>query len=77
MKKLLLTTLTAFVLTGVVGGSSLASAKQEHKTVVCHIPPGNPENAHEIVVDWSAVPAHLDHGDSLGTCNATPPALPE
>jgi hypothetical protein len=38
------------------------------KTTVCHIPPGNPGNAHTICVGNSAVPAHLDHGDFLGTC---------
>jgi hypothetical protein len=38
------------------------------KTTVCHIPPGNPANAHTICVGNAAVPAHLDHGDVLGTC---------
>ena len=39
------------------------------KTTVCHIPPGNPANAHTICVGNAAVPAHLDHGDFLGTCS--------
>ena len=38
------------------------------KTTVCHIPPGNPANAHTICVGNAAVPAHLDHGDFIGTC---------
>jgi len=38
------------------------------KTTVCHIPPGNPANAHTICVGNAAVPAHIDHGDVLGTC---------
>lgn len=38
----------------------------EHKVDVCHIPPGNPANAHMINVDQAAVPAHLAHGDTLG-----------
>jgi hypothetical protein len=38
------------------------------KTTVCHVPPGNPDNAHTICVGNAAVPAHLDHGDFLGTC---------
>lgn len=41
------------------------------KTTVCHIPPGNPANAHTICVGNEAVPAHLDHGDFVGTCACT------
>lgn len=41
------------------------------KTTVCHIPPGNPANAHTICVGNAAVPAHLDHGDFVGTCACT------
>ncbi len=36
--------------------------------VICHFPPGNPGNAHTIVVDSAAVPAHKGHGDTLGSC---------
>ncbi len=42
-------------------------------TLICHIPPGNPENAHEIIVDDDAVPAHLAHGDNLGHCGGDVP----
>jgi hypothetical protein len=36
------------------------------KTTICHIPPGNPANAHTICVGNAAVPAHVNnHGDSL------------
>jgi hypothetical protein len=35
---------------------------------LCHIPPGNLENAQTIVVGEAAVAAHLAHGDSLGAC---------
>lgn len=38
------------------------------KVLVCHVPPGNPANKHEIFVSPSAVPAHLAHGDNLGPC---------
>ena len=38
------------------------------KLEICHIPPGNPDNAHTIEVSQSAVPAHLAHGDYLGEC---------
>jgi hypothetical protein len=39
------------------------------KSTICHIPPGNPANAHTICVGNSAVPAHVAHGDFLGTCS--------
>ena len=48
----------------------------ETKVAVCHIPPGNPANAHTIVVGAPAVPAHLAHGDYLGACLDTPPGAP-
>jgi len=39
-----------------------------YKRVVCHIPPGNPQNAHTICIGQPAVAAHLAHGDYLGKC---------
>lgn len=44
-----------------------ASAKQV-KVTICHVPPGNPANAHTITVAAPAVAAHLAHGDTLGAC---------
>jgi len=41
------------------------------KVMVCHLPPGNPANAHTINIDSSAVKAHLAHGDYVGECKAT------
>lgn len=38
------------------------------KVLICHIPPGNPANAHSICVGSPAQPAHLAHGDVLGAC---------
>ena len=38
------------------------------KVLMCHIPPGNPENAHTICVSANSVQAHLDHGCMLGDC---------
>ena len=39
------------------------------KTTICHIPPGNPANAHTLCVGNPAVAAHLrNHGDYLGPC---------
>jgi len=45
--------------------SKCCSSKKEQ---VCHIPPGNPANAHTICVGKPSVKAHLDHGDYLGKC---------
>jgi hypothetical protein len=39
------------------------------KVEICHIPPGNPDNAHTIEIDNSAVSAHLRHGDYRGECD--------
>jgi hypothetical protein len=48
-----------------------SSTKQYgQKVLICHIPPGNPDNAHTISVAPSAVPAHLAHGDTPGPCPA-------
>jgi len=62
-------------------GAGDASAKHDHKdkgkgngnghgnkTCLCHIPPGNPSNAHTICVGGGAARAHLRHGDVLGEC---------
>ena len=38
------------------------------KVTICHVPPGNPGNAHELTVGASAVSAHQAHGDALGLC---------
>ena len=42
------------------------------KVTLCHIPPGNPANAHTISVGAPAVRAHLAHGDYLGSCVGDP-----
>jgi len=47
------------------------------KTTICHIPPGNPANAHTICVGNAAVPAHVNnHGDSIGACKTETPCPP-
>lgn len=48
-------------------------ASSDGSTVICHIPPGNPENAHTLTAGAAAVSAHLGHGDSLGACGSPPP----
>lgn len=56
--------------------TSLAASAQgaaEPKVTICHVPPGNPDNAHEITVAEASLPAHFPHGDTLGTCAGEPP----
>lgn len=41
------------------------------KVLICHIPPGNPDNKHTICIGKSAVQGHIDHhGDYLGECDS-------
>ncbi len=46
-------------------------AKDQKKVTICHVPPGNPANAHTISVGESAVSAHLAHGDYTGACSTS------
>ena len=41
---------------------------KNHKVDICHVPPGNPANAHTITVSENAVDAHMAHGDNMGPC---------
>jgi|GEM_PF-3552764 hypothetical protein len=50
------------------GQTPPGKAKGKGKVAICHIPPGNPGNAHTIVVGAAATNAHLAHGDLLGPC---------
>jgi len=45
------------------------------KTTLCHVPPGNPSDAHTITVGGKAYLAHLRNhaGDSLGACSGDIP----
>jgi hypothetical protein len=48
----------------------LAVGAGTNKVTICHIPPGNPANAHSDTVGEPAVAAHIrDHGDYLGACH--------
>jgi hypothetical protein len=53
---------------GAVASVPSVQAASQGKVDICHIPPGNPANAHTINVSVNAVPAHLAHGDYLGEC---------
>lgn len=43
---------------------------QGGKITICHVPPGNPANAHSITISANAWPAHQAHGDQLGACGS-------
>ena len=49
-------------------GTSACPEDSDGRVTICHVPPGNPENAHTITVSVRAVPAHLAHGDHCGPC---------
>jgi hypothetical protein len=47
--------------------------KDQNKVTICHIPPGNPDNAHTITVGEPAVLTHMTkHGDTIGPCSNSP-----
>lgn len=46
----------------------------KEKVTICHIPPGNPGNAHTITVGAPAEAAHLAHGDTKGACSEERPS---
>jgi hypothetical protein len=57
MKTIVLATAAMVVL------AMMLSAVPAPKITICHIPPGNPANAHAITISVNALPAHLAHGD--------------
>jgi hypothetical protein len=60
---------SAVTATAVSSEGGRASASGVEKVTICHIPPGNPENAHTITVGEPAVAAHVEeHGDTIGAC---------
>jgi hypothetical protein len=47
------------------------------KTTICHVPPGNPANAHTLCIGNPAVKHHLaNHPDYLGPCKVENPCPP-
>lgn len=48
--------------------SPTPSPTPEKKVAICHLTGDNNPKAIDLVVDESAVPAHLAHGDQLGAC---------
>lgn len=53
------------------------AADEVKKTTICHVPPGNPANAHTICVGNPSVKHHLsNHDDYLGPCKVEAPCPP-
>ncbi len=48
---------------------TISNLETAGKVTICHIPPGNPGNAHTITVGAPAMRAHLAHGDLEGSCD--------
>ncbi len=54
---------------GDVSGADGEGDEEDETVEVCHVPPGNPSNAHTLTVGAGALPAHLAHGDTEGPCD--------
>lgn len=61
---------------GLQSTTTKATTTPSGKLIICHIPPGNPENKQTIEIDQSALPSHLAHGDTIGVCIYTPTQTP-
>jgi hypothetical protein len=57
----------AFAIASVLGAATVVGA-QVDKVTICHIPAGDPDNAHTITVGAPAVDAHMQQGDKMGAC---------
>ncbi|HEY0045558.1 MAG TPA: T9SS type A sorting domain-containing protein [Flavobacterium sp.] len=70
MKYLNQTNLLRFAVFMMLGAS--ATAQNNNKVTICHVPPGNPANAHTISISPNAVQAHIpgnnQHSDFYGPC---------
>ena len=63
----------------VIGLSTTVIAAE--KVTICHVPPGNPDNAHTITISRNALKAHLGEngqglhgGDYYGPCQTSKPS---
>lgn len=68
--KTILTTLSIIVFGAAFGFAQSHSnpCDKPGKVLVCHLPPGNPENVQQICISENAVAAHLAHGCYVGEC---------
>jgi len=70
MKRILFVLFVLIVCMALSESPALLAGPQ--KVLICHVPPGNPANAHVISVSANAVAAHLAHGDCLAAEDAVP-----
>src|SRR5262245_56404393 len=62
----------------ITGPNGVPTCTNPKKTLICHIPPGNPANAHSICVGNPAVEPHMTHhGDTIGACSGGNPPPPD
>ncbi len=57
--------------------SEFICGEYDDKLLICHVPPGNPENEHEICISSNAIQTHLTHGDYCGPCTLLSNPTPE
>ena len=72
---------SVIVLLSLALSTVLLSPGPDHKIEICHVPPGNPANAHTIEVDENAwTNGHSPHNnhnlDYLGACRVDPTPVP-
>lgn len=65
--------LVSMVVVALMVPAMAVAAAPKEKVDVCHVPPGNPGNAHTISISGNALKAHLGHGDTEGPCPAERP----
>jgi len=56
------------LVTALVAFGPVAAQAGAIKIEICHIPPGNPDNAHTITIPAGNLSGHLAHGDVEGPC---------
>jgi hypothetical protein len=56
------------------GTPDFTGSSDPNKCTICHVPPGNPPNAHTLTIGCSAVDAHMRNhpGDCMGPCPCQP-----
>ncbi len=64
--RLLAAVVTAVGVGGVLASPAMAQPK-DHKIAICHVPPGNPDNAHVVTIDVHAWEnGHTPHNSHNG-----------